>query len=126
LRERLRQQRVLLDRHTVLARKRDDRFAGRALALGDDARRRRIRLVVLQRDRERWLLAHVARSMKRPGAACRITGGVPTRTEKSLGSSSAARSASFSNADCSVSRVAVLVRSAHSVTLARSPMIDTI
>ena len=46
--------------------------------------------------------------MNRPGVAVRAaTGGAPTRNWKSAGSSSAARSASLSIGDCSLSCVAV-------------------
>ena len=53
LRQRLGERRVLLDRHAMLARERQDRLAAVAAALGDHARHRHGRLVVLQRDRQR-------------------------------------------------------------------------
>ncbi len=82
LRQRLGERGILLDRHAMLARETQDRLADLAAALGDDARHRHGGLVVLQRDGEREL--HVARSMKRPGVACRATeGGAPTLNWKS-------------------------------------------
>src|SRR2546421_3900503 len=105
----------------MLACKREDRRADVAATLGNDARHRHGGLVVLQGDGKRLGLAHEARSMKRPVAACRTAGGAPTHSWKSAGSSSAARSASLSIGALSLSRVAVVTRSAHSVTLARAP-----
>src|ERR1044072_5929904 len=120
LRQRLGQWRVLLHRNAVLAREREDRLAGFAASFRDDARHWHGGFVVLQRNRERR--RHVARSMKRPGAACFAAfGGAPTRNRTSAGSSSAARSASLSIAALSFSRAAVACRSAHSVTLVRAP-----
>src|SRR5947208_3196458 len=86
LRQRLGERRVLLDRHAMLARERQDRLAHVAAALGDDARHRDGRLVILQGDGKRRRTVHVARSMNRPGKArLATTGGAPTRSWKSAG-----------------------------------------
>src|ERR1043165_6590018 len=92
LRQRLGQRRVLFHRNAVLARERQNRLAGFAASFRDHARHWHGGFIVLQRDRERR--RHVARSMKRPGAACFAAfGGAPTRNRTSAGSGLAARSA---------------------------------
>src|SRR5262245_29014393 len=87
LRQRLGERRVLFDWHAVLSGGLDDFPADLAAPFRGDARD--ARALVMERDRERScaMLAHDARSKKRPGAA-RGAAGAPVRHWISPGSSS--------------------------------------
>src|ERR1700736_3436608 len=118
--ERLGERGILFQRDAVGAGRFDDAAADLAAPLGDHSRR--ARLLIMQRDGERraLLIAHDARSRKRP-AADGGAAGAPMRNWMSRGSSAAARSASSSRPLLARRCAALASRSAHRVTAARPP-----